>query len=241
LAAAWPGGKANRSAGHDAWIYCFSEYKAFARRIEIKEAMAVSTREELAHAVQRAASRGAISVELSVGTKHVYPKSLWALCWLESLNAIVRPVEAVANELLQTPGAESLRGLPPFAQGLAWRTWLWILTTPGVGVPFDDEDLITPPDWTASVVEEDFLLVYSAHRAIHRDDLALIANAFPPSGQERTRLDLGGFIANHAHDIGVAPSDIMRKWSLPETFASAVASAEAHRVAKVNAKAARQE
>lgn len=193
-------------------------------------------RTALARAVRRAASRETVTVELSIGKRAVSPKSAWTLWWLESLDATAQSIARLANELFDIPEASELLGFPTITQGLAWRTWAWILLSPGVGLPFSAAEQIDPPDWTMHLLPEDFLAIYKAHRTLHLEDSVAMAAAFPSANREQSRLYLGGFLSSHANDAGVAPSDIIHGWSLPEAFASAVAVAEAHRVSIANAK-----
>lgn len=241
LEACWPGGAENALSGYDGWIECYALLKGLARRQERETDVSQAAREALAAAVRRAAARAPVSATLSIGTRLVYPKSAWALWFLQSLDAVVSTVDVVAQELASLPDAVDLRGLPSLTQGLAWRTWAWILTHDGVGLPFAEADAIDPPTWTEQLLVEDYLALYAAHRALHLTDTSLMAGAFPPEGGERSRLDLGGFLASYAHEHGVPPADIIRKWALPEVYASAIAAAESHRIATANAKRSREE
>jgi len=236
VSACWPGGGDNADRGYDGWIECYAALKSFARRIEQQDQSTAAMRDALAAAVRRAASRASVPVELSVGTRHVHAKSAWALWFLQSLDDTVRSVAVLAGELTEIAEAEELRGLPALTNGLAWRTWAWILTTEGVGMPFADAASMTPPLWTEQLLTEDYVALYLAHRSLHHDDIALMAGAFPSQGGERSRLDLGGFVAAHANEHGLRPSEIIRGWALPEVYAAAIAAAEQHRVAKANAK-----
>lgn len=235
----WPGGAENTLAGFDGWVECYAQLTRLAGREAQDASSSVQAREALAQAVRRAASRQPISVTLSIGTRFVYPKSAWALWFLQSLDAVVAVVSRIADDLAEMGETFDLRGLPALTQGLAWRTWAWILLHDGVELPFNDADGIEPPSWTEQLLAEDFVAIYAAHRALHLGDIAVMAGAFPPEGGEQSRLNLGGFLAGVANEQGVRASEIIRRWSLPEVFASAIAAAESHRVATANAKSSR--
>lgn len=238
VAAFWPGGSENPDTTFDGWVECYAQCTRLVGRLETQSTDTDAMRNALATAVRRAASRATLTVELSIGARVVSPKSAWALWWLESLDATAQSVAMVADQLSQVAEGEALLGLPSLTQGLAWRTWAWILLSPGVGLPFESLDELDPPAWTSQLLPEDFLAIYKAHRTLHFEDTATMAAAFPSSNREKSRLYLGGFLSSHANEVGVAPSDIVRGWSLPEAFASAVSVAEAHRVSTANAKPA---
>lgn len=235
-AAVWPGGAENALAGYDGWIQCYAQLTRLAGRQE-REDDTEGLSEALAVAVRRAAARAPIAVALSIGSRNVYPKSAWALWFLQSIDNVVSVVAAIADDLASLDDAPDLRGLPALTQGLAWRTWAWILTHDDVGLPFETAAEIEPPAWTEQLLSEDYLALYAAHRTLHLSDIGLMAGAFPREpGKATSRLDLGGFLAGFANEHSVRASEIVRQWSLPEVFASAIAAAEAHRVATANAK-----
>ncbi len=68
-----------------------------------------------------------------------------------------------------------------------------------------------------------------------------MASAMPREEGERSRLSLSGFLAGYASQHGIAPSHIMRRWSLGEAIAAATAAAESHRVSEINAKRKQRE
>lgn len=240
LAGVWPGGPENALQGFDAWIECYAQLTRFAGRLE-RAATSETDHTLLEATVRAAAARQPVPVALSIGERLVHPKSAWALSWLDALDAMVQPVARLATELATVvEDPEELRGMPALAQGLALRTWAWILLSEGVDVPFPADGAIEPPEYTAALLPEDYLAIYVAHRRLHFEAIALMAAALASdeaAGPERSRLNLSGFLAGYASEHGIAPSHLMRRWSFPEALAAAVASAEAHRVAKANAKA----
>jgi hypothetical protein len=244
LAAVWPGGPENGLTGFDGWIACFAQLTRFAGRLEALSSRQAPDATLLENTVRAAAARQPVSVTLSIGDRLVYPKSAWALSWLDSLDAIMRPVARLVTELADTQGApdEELRGLTALTQGMACRTWAWILLTEGVGLPFPSEGVIDPPEFTEHLLPEDYLAIFVAHRKLHFEAVAIMAAAMPDEERtERSRLSLSGFLSGYASEHGVPPSHLMRRWSFPEAMAAAVAAAEAQRVAEANAKAKRRE
>lgn len=236
LKAAWPGGAHNPHRGLDGWIECYALLRAYTDRHDLMTARAETASSELERAVRAAAARQPVPVSLSIGERMVYPKSAWALAFLDSLDAVVEPLVAAQLALVGTEDADAIRALPSLAKGLAWRTWAWVLLSEGVGLPFPDEGVIEPPTWTEQLLIEDFLLIWKAHRQLHYEASVIMALAMPKEPGEASRLSLGGFLAGYASEHGIAPSVLMRRWSFPEAMAAAVASAESHRVAEANAK-----
>lgn len=235
-AAYWPGGAENADRGFDGFIVCFQQYGRLLGRLELRATSGVDDG-QLERAVRAAAARQPMPVLLSIGDRNVYPKSAWALSFLESLDDIVAPMAALVAEISEHESSanDELRGMPRLVEGLAWRTWSWILLTEGVGLPFGDEGDITPPEWTSTLLFEDIITIWVAHRQLHADAAAIMTSAMPRERGERSRLTLSGFLAGYASEHGIAPSHIMRRWSLPEAIAAAMASAESHRVAEANA------
>jgi hypothetical protein len=240
LAAYWPGGVENDLVGADAWIYCYSQLARFLGRRELLERTRETARAELEGAVRAAAAALPEPVALTTGPRAVHPKSAYALEWLTALD---RTVAAIAVQLVEASDVVREQPsvvLPHAARALAVRTWAWVLTHPGPGLPWDDESSpIDPPEWTAALAPEDLLLLDRAHRQVNAERLRIMAAAFPASedGSEPSRLALGGFLAGYAHEHGQQPSDIVRRWSLGEVFAASIAASEAHRQAEARAAA----
>lgn len=242
--AIWPGGADNRRRGLDAWIECYAQLARIAAREEAIAASRADASQQLDTVVREAAARQPVPVTLTIGERAVYPKSAWALSWLDSLDAVMAPVVRLSDEVIREAEAlpegetlDALRAMPALAQGMAIRTWAWILLEPGVGLPFPDEGAIEPPDYTAQLQAEDLLAIYAAHRQMHHTAIAIMASAMPrEAGGERSRLSVGGFLASYASEHGLQPSHVLRRWSFPEAMAAAVASYESHRVAEANAK-----
>lgn len=241
LAAYWPGGAENDLGGADAWIYAYSQLARFLGRRELLERTRETAREALEGAVRAAAAAQPEPVSLTIGARAVHPKSAYALEWLTALD---RTVAAIAGLLVEASDAVREHPsvvLPHAARALAVRTWAWVLTHSGPGLPWDDESSpIDPPDWTGALAPEDLLLLDRAHRHVNAERLRIMAAAFPASedGSESTsRLALGGFLAGYAHEHGQQPSDIVRRWSLGEVFAASIAASEAHRQAEARAAA----
>lgn len=232
LALHWPGGKSNPYRGHDAWIWCHAQYTRFFGRQETRQSRKLGVAEQLAAVVHDAQSRTPIPVPLSIGERAVYPKSDHALRFLDALDATIDPIVAVAFDGETPPEFAIYSAL---AKSLAWRTWAWILTHPGVRLPFNETGGIEPPAWTLDLVPEDFLAIYVAHRELHSNAVQIMAEAFPPEPGQKSRLGLSGFLGSYASENGIRPSRIMRQWSLPEVYAAAISNAETHRVAHANA------
>lgn len=233
IAYVWPRGEGNPYQGYDAWIECYAELKSLTRRVERQASRDTTRDDELERAVRASASKQPVALALSIGTQCVYPKSAWSLWFLDSLDAVSLALfEQAATIVADHP---DLRGFPSIAQGLAYRTWAWVLLHPGVGLPFDDAGLIAPPEWTTHLITEDHVAIYLAHKQLHYDASAIMGSAFPREDKERSRLSLSGFLAGYGSEHGIRPSELFRRWSLPEALAAAIASSESYRVAKANA------
>ncbi|GAB1344793.1 hypothetical protein [Gemmatimonas sp.] len=245
IAAVWPGGESNYGLGMTGWIECYAQLTRFAGRLETSgAAQSAAQSAQLESVVRAASSRAPKPVVLSCGDYAVHPKSAHTLAFLDSLEAVQRPlvrlmVTRAQDETLE-PG--ELDALLPMARSLAQRTWAWVLLSPGVGLPFEDNAQLVPPAWTEQLTPEDLLTIYFAHREIHAEAVAIMSAAIPhDGGPVQSRLSLSGFLTGYASEHGLPPSQLMRQWSLPESVAAALASAEAHRVADENAKAKRSE
>jgi hypothetical protein len=236
----WPGGTRNLMRGQDAWIYAFAQFTRLFGRLEQhqRDGERAARGDALQKAVLRAASRQPVRVELSIGERAVHQKSAHALFVLDSIDATVQPL---AEAVLQLADADpdDVRGMIPLTKSLAWRTWAWILLSPGVELPFGDEGAIEPPEWTEQLLPEDFVAIYAAHRELHFEAAGIMGAAFPREEGETSRLSLGGFLAGYASEHGIQPSEMIRRWGLPEALAAAVSSSENYRVAKANAEAKR--
>ena len=242
-AAFWPGGAENPERGFDGFVVCFQQYGRLLGRLE-RAATGETNHTMLEATVRQAAARQPVPVSLSIGERSVYPKSAYALAWLDALDAVTRPVARLVSSLAAELDPDDLRALPPLVQSMAMRTWAWILLCEGVSVPFGDEGAITPPAWTEQLVAEDFLAIFVAHQQLHHQAILIMAAALADDAEptrERSRLSLSGFLAGYASEHGIAPSHLMRRWAFPEALAAAVASAESHRVSKANAKTQRPE
>lgn len=238
--AAKPGGADNPYQGHAGWIECFALLKGYMRRIEVRETQRDGTEAQLEAIVRDAAARKPIPVELSIGTRHVHQKSAWALHYLDSLEALVRPLFDMAKWAAERVDdeAQELKAFPDLLHGTARRVWAWILLHEGVGLPFGDTDDVEPPAWTAELLHEDFAPIYVAHQQMHHTSVMTMALAMQGGAQpNESRLKLHGFLAGYGQEQGIRPADMVRQWGYPESVAGAFAAFEAHRVAEANAKA----
>ena len=246
LAAYWPGGTENPARDADAWIYCYSQLARFLGRRELVERTREAAREQLEGAVRAAAAAQPEAVPLSVGLHRVYPKSAHALWFLDALGQLCGPLAADALAVLESV-PDAVRDQVPWPSlvtSLAVRTWAWILTTPGPGLPFaDDATDATPPAWTEQLLPQDLLVLDRAHRQVNAERLRILASAFPQTTDGAgSRLGVAGFLAGYASEHGARASEIVRLWSLGEVFAGAIAQVEAQQLAeaRADARAARE-
>lgn len=201
---------------------------------------ATARRERVQEALTAALSEEPSAVTCSDGVvRFVHPKSFHALAWLDSLDrqylANAQAAAGVAD--LETADEYRTHALAPLLTSLAVRLWLWILTSKGAGLPFDesmDGDRLAAkaPKWTLTVTPEDLLRFWQAHVAIHQERLAIISRAFPSDGKSQSRLPLAGFIGALAHENGQDARLLMRTHSLGKLFATSVSAAETARDAR---------
>lgn len=167
--------------------------------------------------------------------RFVHPKSYHALAWLDSLDrqylANAQAAAGVAD--LETVEDYRVHALAPLVSSLAVRLWLWILTSKGAGLPFDETAVhAKPPKWTETVTPEDLVKVFQAHLQVHQARLSIIARAFPSDTKAQSRLPLAGFIGTLAHESGQDARLLMRFHSLGKLFATSVTAAEGVREAR---------
>jgi hypothetical protein len=171
----------------------------------------------------------------------VHPKSYHALAWLDSLDRqhLTHAAAAAAAAESENASAEELKvhALAPLVSSLAVRMWLWILTTPGAGLPFDEAlETVDPPPWTKAIAPADVLAVFEAHVHVNHERLQVISRAFPSeTGGGKSRLPLAGFVGALAHESGQDARLLMRSHSLGKLFAMSVAAAETAREARKRA------
>lgn len=174
----------------------------------------------------------------------VHPKSLDTLLVLEGIDAGLRQLQGqldaagglAALDLEGGAGAEFIRQL---LTSKALRFFVWVLSEPGPGLPFDIAgDDVSPPDWTATLHAEDVERIWLAHLQVNRRDIEFLAAAFPSDQQgQRSRLPLSGFLGAQASEDGVAPKVYLFDRTLRSLFAACIARAESQRQAMAAAKA----
>lgn len=232
-----PGGAENAECGARAWYRYFRKLdRAHGRLEEDSGSGGRGLREgAIAATLAAALAEEPIPVQFVDGTvRAVYPKSYHALAWLDSLDRqhLAHAEAARVSAVLETVPDLKVFALGPLQSSRAHRTWLWILTHPGPGLPFDETKSAEPPRWTQSVAPEDFVKVFEAHLELHQARLRLIAQRFPSEGSSESRLPLAGFIGALAAENGVDARLYMRVHSLGKLFATSIAAAEASREAR---------
>ncbi|MDB4906363.1 MAG: hypothetical protein JWO05_1147 [Gemmatimonadetes bacterium] len=175
----------------------------------------------------------------------VYPKSLHALRTLDMLDVILghvaaemRTLEALADIEGVTPEIRKARALAPVTESLAVRLWCWILTHEGPGLPYRDSEADPqPPEWTTRITPDDLLRLSQAHQRVNARRVRLLAGLLPPdpAAAGRSALSLQAFAGAFAHERGLSPRRVMRRWSLGSLFGASVTAAKAQRDAKERA------
>lgn len=167
----------------------------------------------------------------------VYPKSFHALQFLDTLDVALRELRltalAVDAEPSEKPEDATLAAaLEPLIRSQAVRVWAWILTHEGCGLPFDErESDVEPPEWTKELSPQDLLALFAAHVSVNQTRLTIIAHAFPPEQEAKSRLSLGGFMGSAAQELARPARELMRAWSLGAVFAQSVTASQANKEA----------
>jgi hypothetical protein len=242
--AVWPGGVENDHArGRAAWTWCWAQLVRLQGRTEETNGTTRTDRERH-QALAEAAQALPVSVRLSIGEKvAVYPKGLAACKFLDALKGGVRQLQqlqqlALSVDVDPVPDRPTLHAqmLAPLVEALAVQLWVWVITTPGPGLPFTVvQDAPEPPEWIGKLDDADLVMLALAHVRVHRDRPSLIAQLNPE--RTETALPLEGFVSQYAGDQGLRSLEIFEQWSLGELFSSAVSSALRYREAEEQAKA----
>lgn len=239
----WPGGAENEHPrGRAAWTWCWAQLVRLQGRTEETNGTTRTDRERH-QALADASAAKPIAVKLSTGeTAAVHPKGLNALKFLDSLKAGVRHLQHLqATVLRATPEPELHREtlhaqtLAPLVELLAVRLWVWVITTPGAGLPFPAfGEAVEPPEWIGALDDVDLIKLAEAHVTIHRTRPDLIAAL----NLERTEtsLPLEGFVSQYSGDQGLRSPVVFEQWSVGELYASAVSSAIRFKEAEAKAK-----
>lgn len=241
LAAYWPGGSHNRQRGRGAWIVCWGNYVAFSRR---RETLTPRLDLDALREVQAKALTGRPElVRCADGVERaVYQKSYPAHEVCTALDAAIRHLAGV--ELLEAtlPEHVGARTQAPVLRSFAVRLWLWAVTHPEAGLPFDPYapgDGVEPPAWTNVVMVQDLPAFVAAFRRANHDAAEVLAAAFPPDPAAERRLSFEGMIGAYAASKNQDPLALLARWSLVRVLATSVSEAISHEDAERRAKARR--
>lgn len=176
----------------------------------------------------------------------VFPKSLNTLLVLEGLDADLRQTLETMRTVALDPEVESAAGVAfvgALLKATALRMYVWILTHEGPGLPFGEHETdVTPPEWTTELVGADLEAIVVAHMRVNRQDLEVLAHAFPTEERPTNgRLPLSGFLGAQAAEDGLAPKHLIYDRTLRSIFAASVVRAEMHRQAHAAAKVSRED
>jgi len=254
-----PGGRDNQAPPHEdaaawkdhaqAWLYHYMQLHRRHATIVARE-QGTAADDEVAEALADAAAEVPVLVPFEDGeTRAVYPKGLHALRWLDSLDRQMVRARQVAEEAATIIDRVEAHGevataerqllvLEPLVESLAVRLWLWILTSKGNELPFDDAAIdLEPPTWTKAATPTDVVNVFRAHVEVNQRRLAIIAQAFPADSatSAKSRLPLAGFVSALANEQGRDLRELQRRTSLGAVYAGAIAAAQQAREAHAHA------
>jgi hypothetical protein len=244
-----PGGVANPESTALAWL----DYLRWLDRVHVTNgqeptaAPASQKSGEVERAIADALAEAPEAVECSDGeTRFVYPKSFWALQWLDMLNQqAAHSLELIFSAREQTVVEDlPVLQLAPLMQATPLLVWAWILTSKGPALPFDDDtSLLDPPAWTKALSPDDFFKLLNAHRRVNSARLRLVSMYVErdPSGSGGPAFSVAGFIGAIAGELEPnAARTLMRSTSLGQIFGTRVTAAVAAREAMKRAKAHRE-
>lgn len=227
-----PGGAANEATDpFGSVVVWYALLRARREVVAVEQAREAALAET---AVAAALSGTPVPIQLSMadGPTAVYPKSYHALRYLDSLDAALREVVALADSLSDS----AVHAQAIIVETVAVRVWAWILTHPEPGLPFEESArLDTLPAWTGLLVPDDLLALLEGHLEANQRRLARIVQMFPPERQRESKLALAGFLGTVAQEMGQRPFELMRNWSLVEAFAQAATASQAARESRKHA------
>ncbi len=191
--------------------------------------------EEADHAVMDALRNEPLDVTLTAldpTTKcgrqvQVYPKSLDALLNCHARNQLLGWLAERLWALKVKGGATEQSYIERVTSELSYQYSLlvWIVTTPGVGMPFapSDEHPV-PPEWILALEPYDYIRLCQAHAAVNARRLMLLdvlieKKTIAEEGQV-FRPSWSVFISRLSKQLRIPPSRLMRDYSLAELSAS---------------------
>lgn len=244
IAGVWPKGQANHYTGIDAWIWCWGQLTGFARRSEKRERADAHT-DAITAAMSAASAGHAETITLANGQLlSVHPKGLHAGAWIEGLAHFHANAQlAIASDLIAA-GVDDAQGaqlMLALSKSKAVMMYLWIITHPGAGVPWDEDPTLSdPPAHLQDLLGEDIIALNAADARVNGARTTLLAQAFPVESGERGRFGLAGMVSGYAHEHGISEAEVRSRLSIGKIVAGALAAHESHRVSQVNAERDRQ-
>lgn len=240
LSACAPGGARNPVA--DPLGAAITQYALLRAEWELARARQEREAMEAEQAVAEALGNAPVPVATArAGTHAVHPKGYMALRFLDFLDAAAQDAAATALRIADLAHGDTREGadalaLAPLVDSLAVKLWLWVITHPDPGLPFNPTAAkAEPPAWTDAIMPEDLFAFWQAHFTVNRRRVELIAALFPAERQAESRLSLAGFLGTSAHEFGERPSALLNQWTLGEVFAQAITAAQSAREARAQA------
>lgn len=247
LADYWPGGAENHEAPPGNWIFCYAQ---LVRMLgwESPEASALeraAAEREVLAALRREPAHLELVQALPDGRSHltVYPKSFHALLRLDEQDALLARLAEAAEQLRQGPASTLTERLGQVLEEIEYQqqVCVWILTTPGVGLPFGDADLRpVPPTWLAELDAADLVRVLRAHREVNGRRVAALSALIGRARKTVGRASWAVIGASAASELHTASYTLFRDWSLAEWMAQYHLTLDAKREAQESASAAQQ-
>jgi hypothetical protein len=227
----WPGGARNPKKDLSAWIRCFANYVAFLDRDSI-------ARKASQHAVKQQIVLDALadkpeSVRLATAGRsvQVHPKSFIALVDIHARSLMLAMLTDQTEQLVAAGRPEDLEVVLRAYDEMAYHQQViaWIVTTPGVGLPFPEGTAVpqVPAEW-GEVHPADFYAVAAAHQRVN----VMRLSALDMSRSGESRPDFSVFFAMLAGSSDHSTADLMRDRSLAGELAASSERARAHQEAQ---------
>lgn len=244
VASYWPGGAENDLKNLKGWIYCREQYARMAARVEQRERDRGATQATKRAAVLDALAETPELVELvavdETGNRRtltVYPKSDAALRKVHVLNLRLASLVDDYHVISTHGGQNEIDAVETclYMQGYIQRVIVWIATTEGPRLPFDER--VRFPDVPEEINELSPLDFYSIAQAFQRVNVARFA-ALESATTPKSRPDWSVFWSGMEFETGTPARELMFDRSLTAVVAAASERARGQHEAQQRADAA---
>ncbi len=232
----WPGGAKNPTHDLGAWIRCFANYVAFLDRDSAPrlEQARLAKQKVILEALADQPEVVTLATTEADGTPRtvtVPPKSYVALVEIHRHNALLATLTDQTEQLVRAGAAEDLEVVLRAyeEQSYLQRVVAWIVTTPGVGLPYaEGTDRPELPAELGELHPADFFRIAAAFQRVN----ALRLAALDMTRNSEARPDFSVFFASLAGSSDLSTAQLMRDRSLAGEVASASERARGYEQAR---------